>query len=903
MTAIKIHITLLFLLSVCLPTAAQETFFGRVLDASTREPVIGAAVTQGDRWALTDSLGRFGLRVPAPGTITISSMGYKTAKAALVHGGEYLLQADIRMLQEVVVTATEQRGVTAASTIGEEAIAHIQPSSVKDLLELLPGGLATDPVLSSPQVVNLRSAASVSSNYATSALGTSIVVDGKPLGNNANLQYTPGYSSLGSDFVNYGTDLRTLATEDIASMEVVRGIASVEYGDLTSGLLKITRKRGGKTLRARFKSDMNSKLFYAGKDFEWGGKEPFTLNVGVNYLDSQADPRNPRQNYKRLTGSLRGGKTWLGERKYLLNFSLDYTGSFDDEKSDQNLDFGDMGPVETYKSTYHKLEAGLDFTLQARDNESVLRSWVTTASLSLEKDLIDRWKYNINGSEQPFSVATEPGEWDAIILPVRYESTMQVIGRPLYGFLSSVVKLKAGVHTIKGGLQWTVDKNFGEGSVFDVTRPLSTLLSSRPRPYYAIPANHQLSAFLEESGTLPLGRWALEWAAGLRASALAGAGKEYKINLKPYLDPRANLRVNFPATVLGGHKLDVGVYAGAGLHSKFPTMDMLYPDPIYGDIQEFNYWPVEPSLRRSYNFVYKVEPFNYDLEPARNWKVEVGADLSWNGFTFSADYFFENMDSGFRSSSRYNRYVVKRYDGSGIDKSTLTGPPSLEGLPFQQDTILRAYGITTNGSQTRKQGVEFTFSSPRIPGINTRITANGAWFLTKNTNSAPLYYTPSVIVGGERYPYVGYYQTNEGSDYVSLNTNMMLDTQIPSLGLIVTTSVQTAWFSNHYPMLRSRYPLSYLDKDLVEHTFTEADASDSVLRYLVQNYETSEYNYLTPFATYINLKVTRKMYHDKMSFSLFVNRLLAITPDYYMNGSFVRRSSTPYFGMELDFKL
>ena len=40
----------ILLLSVCLPAMAQEFFSGRVVDASTREPVIGAAVTQDDAW-------------------------------------------------------------------------------------------------------------------------------------------------------------------------------------------------------------------------------------------------------------------------------------------------------------------------------------------------------------------------------------------------------------------------------------------------------------------------------------------------------------------------------------------------------------------------------------------------------------------------------------------------------------------------------------------------------------------------------------------------------------------------------------------------------------------------------------------------------------------------------------
>ena len=50
----------------------------------------------------------------------------------------------------------------------------------------------------------------------------------------------------------------------------MRGIPSVEYGDLTSGMVKVNRKRGGTDLNARFKADMSSKLLYVGKGMEWG---------------------------------------------------------------------------------------------------------------------------------------------------------------------------------------------------------------------------------------------------------------------------------------------------------------------------------------------------------------------------------------------------------------------------------------------------------------------------------------------------------------------------------------------------------------------------------------------------------------------------------------------------------
>ena len=247
---------MLTFLLCCLHAAGQEVFSGIVKDASTGEPVPGAAITQGKNWALTDSTGVFRLKTRETGAITITSMGYKTLRTALVNGGTYRLKQDILSLQEVIITAQENHGLTSSSKIGADAIAHIQPSSIADILELLPGGTSGNPALGSPQIVNLRSAGSLSSDYATSALGTQFSIDGKPLGNNASLQYTPAWSSLGSNYVNLGTDMRTIGTEDIETVDVVRGIASVEHGDLTSGLIQIKRIKGGNDLRARFKSDM-----------------------------------------------------------------------------------------------------------------------------------------------------------------------------------------------------------------------------------------------------------------------------------------------------------------------------------------------------------------------------------------------------------------------------------------------------------------------------------------------------------------------------------------------------------------------------------------------------------------------------------------------------------------------
>ncbi len=890
---------------------AQTSVCGKVLESGSRLPLAGAVVsTETGIWCVTDTTGSFVLRFPkekkADKEITITLLGYYTLKTSLIaKGGIYLLQQDIQKIDEVVVTAIENRGTTSISRIGKEAIAHIQPSSIADVLELLPGGYSKDPVLGSPQLVNLRSAhVTTNSDYATSALGTRFIIDGRPAMNDANLQQTPAWSSLGSSFVNAGTDMREISTEDIENVEIVRGIASVEYGDLTSGVIKIQRKKGGNDLRFRFKADMKSKLFYTGKGFEWGNiGDKATMNLSLNYLDSQSDPRNSRQNWKRITGSWRFGKTKTGDRlKGSFNANLDYTGSFDNQKSDYDLDIAEGGgPLETYKSSYNKFCLGTDFTLSSLSQNSFFRSWRTFFSISAENDIIDRWKHVSTGQESIVSISRESGDFDAIIIPSSYNTTLRVEGKPLYLNFYSILNFKRGIHRIKAGAEWTYDKNYGAGAVFDVTRPLSSVGSTRPRPFYEIPGTHLLSAFVEDAIKKELGEWAFAGTVGIRMETMSGAGSKYEVNLKPYFDPRANIRIEFPSLLVKGYKFDWAVYGGAGKHTKFPTMDQLFPAPVYADILQFNYWPVEKELRRMNMRVYKIDPTNYALAPARNLKMETGFDASWNGFTFSINFFKEDMSSGFRNASKYMSLMFKDYDEGQVDKSTLTGPPDISSLAWRQDTLLTAHGYTSNGSRTYKRGIEFTLSTKRIRAINTKINLSGAWFLTDYMNSQNEYWVPTVTIGGERYPYVGLYKVNDGNCFERLSSNLMFDTQIPLLGLVFTTSFQTTWYTKQSTMQRSKAPVAYIDKKLTEKPFTEESAQDPILRHMLRDF--SEFEYKIPFATNINLKATKKLFQDKLSLSLFVNRIFNITPDYMFNGFLVRRNTTPYFGMELHFNI
>ena len=180
-------------------------------------------------------------------------------------------------------------------------------------------------------------------------------MDGIPMSNDAGMTYNSGTTVGNNISLNRGVDMRTMPTDEIASVEIQQGIPSVEYGDLTSGLIKIKRKEGGRNLEARFKADLGSQLLYVGKGFEWGAPaDLLTMNVGATWLNSHDDPRNTRQNYQRATGSWRMKKRWesTSAYRYTLGGSLDYTGSFDRQKSDRDIDEGPAGiPLERYKSS------------------------------------------------------------------------------------------------------------------------------------------------------------------------------------------------------------------------------------------------------------------------------------------------------------------------------------------------------------------------------------------------------------------------------------------------------------------------------------------------------------------------------------------------------------------------
>lgn len=909
-------------LSAMATAAADYVVSGIVADNADGTPLAFATIKadDGNNGTNADADGRWALLLPqGKHSITISYVGYTAATVKVDLAADTTLRTTLAVagnaLGEVVVTASENRSLTSGSRIDRAAMAHLQPTSFTDLLELIPGNISKTPAMGQVNSITLREtgfsasgATSVTDDYAISSLGTSFVVDGVAINTDASLTSVPGATSGDAAYlrttVNRGVDMRTISTDNIESVEVMRGIPSAEYGNLTSGVVNIKRIRRATPWTARFKADEYSKLMAVGKGFAIGDGGD-VINVDLSYLDSKIDPRDNLENYQRITASVRSRlRREASYATWLWNISADYTGSFDNAKVDPDLN---QRKIDLYESQYNRVGLTSDLTLSPQ-KLTWIESIALNASANYTSDRLTRQKQVTPNGTPLAPTSMEEGVHDGRYLLKPYLADYLSDGRPV----DITLHLKATgtaakgiwLHKYKAGAEYSFVKNYGDGQVYDLDKPLSGGWTTRPRAFKDIPALHTLSAYVEEAFTLLTTAGKLETQAGARMIALAGLDNRYYLSGKPYVDPRANAEWTFPSFTVGGLPMAFSIGGGYGMTTRMPTVDYLFPQVHYSDFVQLGYYDVRhPEEYSKVNLrTYITDPTNYDLRAARNRKWEVRISVKWGSNRLSVTYFDERLSSGFRYSTVYDTYSYRRYDATAIDPSTLSGPPSVEGLPYTDKTILDGYSRVTNGTRIDKQGIELQLSTARWQPLRTALTVTGAWFHSRYSNSQLLYKPVSTVIGSTPVSdlYVGLYDTTDGRVNDTFTTSLMFDTQIPRWGLIFTTTIQSQWWTKQRRMEENPLPQSYLSAaDGALHPYTEADTHDAMLQHLVISYNPTTFvTQKVPTAIYVNLKATKQI-GRWLRISAFVNRILDYLPDYTtVNGITVRRTSEAYFGME-----
>ena len=298
----KMCIAVFFLATIAYGAKAQYSLAGKILDDKSELPVEYAVVSIDEKeiHALTDEQGRFLLKnLPRGETkIVIVCLGYVGTTVALnvadnIADTVFRLRENNLALDEVVVTAKSKADEGVASyVVDQTGLEHLQALDIADVMSLLPGGrtnLALHQATDAKQRVAVRSATTGEGGNPT--FGTAIEVDGVRLSGN----------SLFGDNTSTdvkGVDTRNIASSNIESVEVVTGVPSAEYGDLTNGIVKINTRKGISPLRLDLTTKPNVKQIALSKGFA-PGRNRGVMNVALERTRSVAALESPHTSYER----------------------------------------------------------------------------------------------------------------------------------------------------------------------------------------------------------------------------------------------------------------------------------------------------------------------------------------------------------------------------------------------------------------------------------------------------------------------------------------------------------------------------------------------------------------------------------------------------------------------------
>lgn len=653
---------------------------GQIVDSLTQQPLAFATLYNEElqQGGFSNKEGQFSFLNWPSGHyhIRIQCLGYATAIIT------FDLQTNVTCrislcpqslkLPEINVMGHQGGKSDISIRIDQTAMAYVQPSSLQDVLQLLPGHLTSNSSLTEVSQVSIRQ---VSSDVNT-ALGTSIISDGVRLSNNANLQNVGADQMLqGRQTVNAGLDLRLISTDHLQAVEVIEGIPSVIYGDLTSGVIITKSKSGKEPLSMRVKVNPNSRLFYIGQGFKLP-KSYGSLNFGIDYTTAQPSLRESLTSYQRYSVQLNyTNHIQLFGAPFDFGAKTTYIGTLDDTKEDPDL----TNDIDTYRSTYNRVRLNHHGTW--RPNQSWVSSLNYILSADYTNDYTSRDKIVSPNGVTPLPTSNQEGEFEGIYLPAEYFSHYSIEGQPLTLGAKIIGKSIFSTPTFHHVLTWGGDyhfeKNYGEGYHYNLLTPPfpTSSTASRPRSFSTIPAMQTLTTYLEDKLSTTIAQHQLEFNFGVRASTMLGLKSYYTaLSNKVFFEPRLRAWWQLPEFTLNHYTGKLAFRAGYGLSVKFPTLDLLYPEDSYHDYISLNYYSQNKDNHALWVTTRILPNTNPTLKPNKNHKYELGLDLSWHKVSLSLTAFYERSLAGFGSQTiyytdEYNQYTTTQVFDQKPDRS------------------------------------------------------------------------------------------------------------------------------------------------------------------------------------------------------------------------------------------
>ncbi|WP_280765506.1 TonB-dependent receptor [Parabacteroides sp. PFB2-10] len=903
-------------------SVSRTDFEGVVLDKNSREPIIGATVNlpQYGLWAVTNIDGEFIFKNVPEGETAIAfqyvgMVKLETRTTISKQTGNiprfYMEEANFGIEEITVVAKSNKTGASTASTISRSAIDHLQATSLSDVLELLPGQLASNPSLTSASKPSLRQVQSDGLN----SMGTSIVINGVPVSNNANLQVgntatdgvlTTGYTSTAGS----GTDMRRISADNIESVEVIRGIPSVEYGDLTSGVIIVNPKAGKSHYQARLKINPTLTQASVSKGFAVGKKDG-SLSVDFDYAKSLADERRPYQGFQRVTANMLYSRTFLDNIRTTsgLRFYSDLDAQkldpsdikYQRKRSSENTGFNFNTNIlwslnqDFLKSVRFNVSA--DYAEQKGYTQEIKGNfgYMVTSAMLDGTVASNRSEQVVRADGQLVTNTDQPGR-EALtnILPYEFLTQMTTYGKPLNIFAKAVANMFTEFggfdNRIVAGAEWRTDVNFGRGKVFDPLMPPTAGL--RMRPYKDIPALNQLSVYVEDNVSKTIAGRDLKLQLGLRYDMIQ-PGRNDGGNV---FSPRFNASYEIiPKTLT--------IRGGWGITAKAPPLVYLYPAPAYFDFINFNNIGAAGLADEQKLSIVTTKVFdtsNSSLKIAKNTKSEIGFEFEHGGMSFSVTVFLEKLKNGYSFStdfSSYHLFELVKYRGTERPGTY----PALTVDPAATKNMVMSYNTPMNNRVNQTKGLEFDFDFGRINAIRTSFVFNGAWMKSEMYSTTPSFFQKNPDADGN-YKDIGVYGAGDGSSYERLSTNLRIIHNIPKISFVVSLSIQTIWSDKHtYLGLDNTTPIGYMSvqNGLKYIALNPGDVinPDIQKQILESRYITESYNPLWLF----NLRLTKEI-RNTLGFTFFLNNVFMNQPleESKRNpGNYTLRNPKQFFGAEV----
>lgn len=873
---------------------AVTTVYGVVTGKADGMPVEFAVLklSPSEVYTTSDSKGRYEFKNIDAGkqTMTVQFVGMETETLEIdvIPGSDNCYNFEMEetsfRLETVTVVATgNQSGSSTASNISRQAMDHMQTSSLTDLMSFLPGAALSNPNLSTANKFNIRTAFDGTGGgnaygQNLNSLGTSIIVDGAPVSANANLQALSPSIEGASGSTQSGIDARGISTDNIESVEVIRGVPSVEYGDLTSGAVIVHSKTGREPVNIRVKANPYTYQAAASGGFSMG-KKAGILNLAADYAYSTASLYQAYSYYQRMNLRTSWSKTFGS----ILSTSTSFTLGYRKDTTEPNPDDLINNVAADGKEK--------NVRLNTNGTISVNKGWLSTIKYTLSASYADKYQYsqsNFNGDKQLYTTILTDG---AVVSNVPGKDVYDVDGKKItnipscdmdksiyfiskgltaYKLLGDEInvfgQIKADFNKKWGninnhiliGADFKTDGNLGEGKVFCGETPPSYMgaenyASYRTRAYKDIPFVNQLGIYVEDSYRHQIcGKNLLNVKVGARYDNINGKG---------VLSPRINSSIDIvPGAVTARF--------GWGINAKAPTVMYLYPEPVYFNISNY----ISPDDKVNVGTVRTFNTENPDLEIATLRRIEAGLDFTLFGrYSISITGFDDRMDNGYsmsRNSGTFKLAQFARYlaisDGKG-------------GYMPQYDNtynIFLGYNTPLNTIKTVNRGIEYEIDLGRINAIRTSFYLNGAFIQSRYTDTGESVQKDNnntiernlIVYDGGRY-------TNAKDKFL---TTFRITHNIPELGFVVSIVSQINWMEKYWTESNVE------DDTVISRWISYKDGS--VRNYDYSLIDTPEYKYLKG-GTFPSNRFTAEDYFPTMFFNINISKEIGdrITASFFAN--------------------